>query len=390
MSVVAVRAPNAGKLALALGVTGAVAVALSLAGRGALPLVAPVFLHAYELRRPLPTRGHHIFPIVYSVPQGLPNGTFSVLHALDASGVFLYSAWYSDAYFPVPNNPYGFASVGNSVWTSVEALHKAHLVTVAVISSALFDTKNAPRAQRRLVQPSTSRYGIFDPLRARQFINALTGSLVRYAPVDAVYVGEPYYLTGRQDAGSRSTAFPALYRTVARTTTAVHVPQVMIVPYSVHQFTSGRGLDPIHVHLLNMGFRMVGVDAEYADTSASTSYDLRYLWQMATTARTYAHGRPSVIELSLKNATHTRFVAPALFQSELALLQRAGINDVVLFAAEYYRQAPPAYRRAYSADLRAFAAGRPIRPGPGVPLPALSAGPASSLATASVAVHRAG
>jgi hypothetical protein len=376
----AARQPNAAKLALALALTGAVAVGMAAVGRPSAALPVPLFLRSYELRRPLPLRGHHVFPIVYSAPQGLPNGTFAVLHALSASGVFLYSAWYSDAYFPVPRNPYGFASMGNSVWTSVEALHKARYVTIAVISSALFDTEHAPKAQRALVQTSASRYGIFDPLHARRFIDRLVGSLVRHAPVDALYVGEPYYINGAQDRGNRSVAFPELYRTVGRTAAQARIGQVMIVPYSVHQYTSGKGLDPIHVRLLQMPFRMVGVDAEFADTSSNPRYDLGYLWQMALTARMYAGRRPTLIELSLKNATRTAFVPPALFTSELALLQRAHISDVVLFAAEYFRKAPRADRRAYAAALRAFAAGRPVRPGLRLPPePHLSPAPRSTV-----------
>ncbi len=350
--------PNPRKLAVAGALIAALAFGLTETGRPSLAVAQPSFLHAYRQRAAIPVQGRHVLAIVYMTPQGLPPNTMSELRALHASGVLLYAAWYSDAYFPVRANPYGMASPANSLWRAVERLHRHHEFVVGVISSALFDTRQAPPAQARLVQdPVTpTQYGIFDPITAARFVRGLTSDIVRFAPIDGLYVGEPYFIRSSQDAGSRSTAFPTLYRSLMAITGPARVPQVMIMPYSLHQYQSGGAMDPIHTALARLPFRIVGVDAEYADASNSASFDLGYLGAMARAATTLAAARPSAVELSLKNATQTAYVSPALFARETRLLRQSGTSDIVVFAAEFLDGAKPAERAAYSRALAAFLA----------------------------------
>lgn len=304
--------------------------------------------------RPLPIHGKHVFAIVYVTPTGLPPGTLQELHGLHASGVLLYAAWYSDAFFPIKNNPYGVVSPAASLPAAVEELQQHGYSVVGVISSALFDKVGAPRSQAPLVQrhpDSNSRYGVFDPIAAHSFVVSLGESLVRASHLAGMYVGEPYFITTRQARKDGPAAFQRLYSALLQ---KARVPEIMIVPYSYHAYTRGLGVGPIDRRLSLLRFAAFGVDGEYADMTASRSSDLGYLSAMAETAKTLAGKRPSMVELSLENARFSAFVSPALFKEELTVLQRHSIQDVVIFAAEFWLKAPRRVRATYGQELQSF------------------------------------
>jgi len=293
--------------------------------------------------------GPQIGAIVYLGANGLPSGTLESLRALHATEVYLYVAYYSDAYYMIPLNPYGLAQPRDTLGTAITQLHGAGYRVIGVISSALLDWRQAPKAGRAILQASQSP--IFDPVKAGPFVEELTQALVRYH-VDGVYVGEPYWVEPTSDS-EKKLEFNRLYGRLIAITNAAGVPFQMIMPtyYAYFDLTKQAGL---LTSFPELPFQSVGMDAEYAYYTSDGNADLAYYKRLVALSLSMANGRDSLLELSLHKAMVSGPVPLDFFEQELFLAKSAGIKTVVIFAAQYWESLPN--RAAYSDALAAFLA----------------------------------
>lgn len=287
--------------------------------------------------------------IVYLGANGLPPGTLESLRALHATEVYLYVAYYSDAYYLIPQNPYGLAQPRDTLGAAITQLHGAGYRVIGVISSALLDWRQAPPVGIAILQ--SPRVPIFDPVKAGPFVEELTKALVRYH-VDGVYVGEPYWVQPTSDS-EKKLQFNRLYERLIAITGAAGVPFQMIMPtyYAYFDDTEQAGLLP---SFLELPFQSVGMDAEVAYYTNDRNADLAYYKRLVALTLSMANGRDSLIELSLHKAMVTGPVPLDFFEQELSLAKSAGIKTVVIFAAEFWANLPN--RAGYSSALADFLA----------------------------------
>jgi hypothetical protein len=293
--------------------------------------------------------GRQIAAIVYLTADGLPSGTFESLLGLHATEVYLYVAYYSDAYYAIPKNPYGLAQPRDTLGTAIEQLHGRGYRVIGVISSALLDWRQAPKAGLDILQsPKTP---LFDPVKAGPLLENLTRSLVTYK-VDGVYVGEPYWFTPTTNL-YKQREFNTLYEQLLAITAAAGIPFHMVMPtyYMYFDNTETASLDPSFAAL---PFEPIGMDGEDSYYGSDRVANLAYFRRLLDATKAMAGARDMLLELSLHQAFVSTPVPVDFFATELSEAKTSGINTVVIFAAQFWTDLPD--KAAYSAALADFVA----------------------------------
>ena len=301
--------------------------------------------------RPIPPSNRPtIGGIVYLGPHGLPKGTITSLEQMHASEVYLYVAYYSDAFYQIGSNPYGMAEPNDSLGAALDQLHSHHFRVIVVISSALLDPATAPSAGKALLQGNTA---IFDPRRASSFVQTLAKDVLRY-PIDGLYVGEPYWDKSIPRPVSEQP-FIHLYRTLLSMAKSHHVPFNMILP-SNYFGLGGANRSGLDTTFTRLPFHSIGLDGEFVyHALAKPKNSLGYLHNMANAAAKIAHGRPAILELTLvQDYPATDPIPPAFFAQELQDAHKAHIHSVILFANEFWTHTPAKQRQAYVRAIEQF------------------------------------
>ena len=291
--------------------------------------------------------GRQIGAIVYLEGKGLPKGTFESLKGLHATEVYLYVAYYSDAYYAIPKNPYGLALPADTLRAAVKQLHDAGYRVIGVISSALLDWRQAPAQGLEILQ--NPQQPIFDPVKAGPFVEELTRSLVAY-PLDGLYVGEPYWLTSTSD-DSKKLEWNRLYERLLAITQEAGVPFHMIMP-------TFNGYYTLHSSFAALPFETIGMDAEFTYYTTDWGTNVDYFNQLVDITLSLAKGRDALIEVNLHQGLQSTLqstpVPPSFFAEELSIARKAGIKRVVIFASTFWGTLPN--KDQYSAALANFLA----------------------------------
>jgi len=293
--------------------------------------------------------GRQIGAIVYLNADGLPLGTLESLRGLHATEVYLYVAYWSDAYYAIPDNPYGLAEPRDSLGAAITELHSAGYRVIAVISSALLDWRQAPQKGLDILQ--SPRLPLFDPAKAGPFVEELTRSLVQYS-VDGVCVGEPYWDTPTSDP-SKQVKFTLLYQRLLAITQKAGVPFHMIMP-AYYAYFDGTETASLDATFATLPFEPIGMDAEYSYYGADNASNLTYYRKLIDVSLSLAGSRDALIELSLHKAFASDPVPPDFFTEELSVAKTAGIKTVIIFAAEFWQSLTN--QQTYSAALADFIA----------------------------------
>jgi len=305
-----------------------------------------------ETSEPKPTStttppGRQIAAIVYLEGKGLPKGTLEALKGLHATEVYLYVAYYSDAYYSIPKNTYGMALPADTLRTAVEQLHKAGYRVFGVISTALLDWRQAPPEGLAILQ--SPEKPIFDPVKAGPFVEQLTRTLVEY-PLDGIYVGEPYWLTPTADK-TKKLEWNDLYERLLAITQKADIPFHMIMPTFNGYYT----LDPSFAEL---PFQTIGMDAEFAWYTENRETNLSYYQQLIDITKSIAKGREALIEVNLHQGLGSTLQSTPVpidfFQEELKIARESGFKRVVIFAAVFWDKLPN--KDQYSKALADFLA----------------------------------
>ena len=291
--------------------------------------------------------GRQVGAIVYLDGKGLPKGTFESLKGLHATEVYLYVAYYSDAYYAIPKNPYGLALPGDTLGAAIKQLHDAGYRVIGVISSALLDWRQAPPQGLELLQDPQKP--IFDPVKAGPLVEELTRSLVQY-PLDGIYVGEPYWLASTSD-DNKKLEWNSLYEQLLAITQEAGIPFHMIMP-------TFNGYYTLHSSFAALPFQTIGMDAEFAYYTPARATNIDYFNQLVAITLSLATGRDALIELNLHQGLQSTLqstpVPPDFFAEELSLARKAGIRRVVIFASTFWAKLPN--KNQYSAALADFLA----------------------------------
>lgn len=291
--------------------------------------------------------GRQVGAIVYLEGKGLPKGTLESLKGLHATEVYLYVAYYSDAYYAIPKNPYGLALPADTLRTAIKQLHDAGYRVIGVISSALLDWRQAPPQGMALLQDPQKP--IFDPVKAGPFVEELTRSLVAY-PLDGIYVGEPYWLTSTSD-DNKKLDWNRLYERLLAITQEAGIPFHMIMP-------TFNGYYTLHSSFAALPFETIGMDAEFAYYTKDSATNVDYFNQLIDITLSLAKGRDALIELNLHQGLQSTLqptpVPPSFFAEELSIARKAGIKTVVIFASVFWSNLPN--KDQYSAALADFLA----------------------------------
>lgn len=308
--------------------------------------------HLTPLRRLAPAdfRKPQIASIVYLGGHGLPTGTMRALAGMHATEVYLYVAYYSDAYFNIPKNPYGMAEPANSLPAAISTLHEKGIRVIAVISSALLDMRQVPPAGRRILEaPYRS---VIDPLRGQAFTLSLVRSLLRY-PIDGIYVGEPFWLPGVKESPQEREAFDTLYRRIIPLARGAHVPTYMVLPSTIVN-AAGQNASGLPKNFAALPFVSLGLDGEQGWDSPNIAHNRRYFDLLLTRLRGFAEGRPMTMELNLKKPYSPGYAPPIFLRYEVMQAKKQGVKTLLLFANEFWAASP--YKTQYSEIFRAFLA----------------------------------
>ena len=287
--------------------------------------------------------GRQVGAIVYLEGKGLPKGTMESLKGLHATEVYLYVAYYSDAYYAIAKNPYGLALPADTLRTAVKQLHDAGYRVIGVISSALLDWRQAPPEGLAILQDPQKP--IFDPVKAGPFVEDLTRSLVKY-PLDGIYVGEPYWLTSTGD-DNKKLEWNRLYERLLAITQAAGIPFHMIMPTFNGYFT-------LHSSFAALPFETIGMDAEFTYYTTDRATNVAYFNQLIGITLSLAQGRDALIEVNLHEGLEATPVPPDFFTEELSIARTAGIKTIVIFASVFWSNLPN--KDQYSAALADFLA----------------------------------
>jgi hypothetical protein len=287
--------------------------------------------------------GRQIGAIVYLEGKGLPEGTFEALEGLHATEVYLYVAYYSDAYYAIPRNPYGMALPADTLKTAIEDLHDKGYRVIGVISTALLDWRQAPEEGLAILQ--NDQKPIFDPVKAGPFVEQLTQCLVRY-PLDGIYVGEPYWLESTSDV-DKKLEWNRLYEKLLAITQEAEIPFHMIMPTFNGYFT-------LHTSFAQLPFQTIGMDAEFSYYTEEWNTNIDYFNNLIDITQQLAGGRDAIIEINLHKGMESKAVPPEYFEEEVRIAKEAGMKRIVIFAATFWAKMPDKDR--YSNALAGFLA----------------------------------
>ena len=291
--------------------------------------------------------GRQIAAIVYLEGKGLPKGTLEALEGLHATEVYLYVAYYSDAYYSIPKNTSGMALPADNLRTAVKQLHDAGYRVFGVISTALLDWRQAPPEGLAILQ--SAQKPIFDPVKAGPFVEQLTRSLVEY-PLDGIYVGEPYWLTPTSD-DTKKLDWNDLYERLLAITQKAGIPFHMIMP-------TFNGYYTLHSSFAELPFHTIGMDAEFAWYTEDRETNLGYFQQLIDITKAIAKGRDALIEVNLHQGLGSTLQSTPVpidfFREELKIARESRIKRVVIFAAVFWDTLPN--KNEYSSALAEFVA----------------------------------
>lgn len=293
-------------------------------------------------------RKREIASIVYLGGHGLPPGTMPALEAMHASVVYLYVAYYSDAYYSISRNPYGMAEPSNVLTAAIAQLHAQGIRVVAVISSALLDHLHTPSAGLRLLE--TPDRSVIDPLEGRAFVLSLVKSLLRY-PVDGIYVGEPFWLVGLKEPPNEKQAFDALYQSILAMDRRARVQTYMVLPSTMVN-SAGKVASGLPQNFTTLPFTTLGFDGEGAWDSPNIAHSEAYYRLILARLHGYAAGRPMTMEISLKKPYNAGYIPPAFLRYEVTQAKRHGVTTLLIFANEFWAKSP--FRSQYASILRGF------------------------------------
>lgn len=304
-----------------------------------------IFAGHYQRRA---VTGRYIASIVYLTNHGLPKNTIETLKAMKASEVYLYVAYYSDAYFRIPKNPYGMAEPADVLRQALSQLHQAGFSVTAVISSALLDPKQATAAGLGILQPHSS---IFNPITAKPFLTQLVKNLVQY-PIDGVYIGEPYSVNASASTpSSMASAWLGLYQSLLKITQPAKLPMQMVLPDNFAVGSRLRNQSGLSNQFTQLPFAAIGIDQENA-YSGAPAQDLSLFKQVVRKTVQMAHGRPSITEISLRQADLKTPISPTFFKQEVQIVANSHVNALLLFANEFWPTSP--YQKQYAKALQSF------------------------------------
>lgn len=303
------------------------------------PVTTPV--HKYQGTR-------QVASIVYLDATGLPKGTLEALKDMHASTVYLYVAYHSDAYFHIPQNPYGLAEPADTLENAVNILHFKGYKVIGVISSALLDKRLRTAAGDSISQPNSD---IFDPAQAGSFVLGLVQNLLSYS-IDGLYIGEPYFSTISHPSQTETAAWRSLYQQVIRLDKAKHMKSDMILPDLYAAGVSVKDESGLPTGFAHLGFNGIGIDMENADSGHLASDVTRFTHAMQKVRSMQKKGTQSIVELSLRKGDLKTPISPQFFRREVGISKQTGINTIVIFANEWWSISP--YRRQYKSSLEDF------------------------------------
>jgi hypothetical protein len=280
------------------------------------------------------TAKHTIASIVYLNQYGIPYDTLQHLKQEHASEVYLYVAYYSDAYFNIDKNPYGMVCPIDTLQSALRQLHGAGYRVTAVISSALLDPRQAPKAGLDILQPHGD---IFEPKRAKPLLTQMVRHLSQY-PVDGIYVGEPYFTKQTQSRGltpQQKNEWLDLYQSLISITHKAKIPFHMILPDNFIVGADGHNESGMPDSFVKLPFDEIGMDIENAYTGHQSD-DLKQFDVDVKKTKEIAGNRPSIIEISLRCGDLKTAIPAKFFDQEVQIITKYHISKIVLFADEFW------------------------------------------------------
>ncbi len=289
-----------------------------------------------------------IASIVYLTAGGLPAGTMQALSAMRATEVYLYVAYYSDAYYNIPQNPDGLVEPADALTGAIRALHQKGIRVIAVISSALLDHSATPPAAHRLLE--TPQRSVIAPLQGTPLVLGLVKALLKY-PVDGIYVGEPFWISGVPEPAQEQAAFSTLYRRIIALDRKAGVPTYMVLPDTMVSPT-GQNNSGLPAGFDALPFTTIGFDGEDAWDSPNIQQNERYYALLLRRLQADSLGRPTTMEIDLEKPYRDGYIPLQFLRYEVEAAKRQGVGTLLVFANEFWAHSP--YKAQYGSIFASF------------------------------------